>query len=110
MARIAWHHIESHPRRSHKRKLWLSSLRAGNPPGTAPLNVTDPLQNVGDVDSITQGLGESFYLPISHARRFLGGNNASGEPRIDTNFPGFNLNISDQRRAKELNSAISTEW
>ena len=63
--------------------------------------VTNPLQNVGDVDSITQGLGESFYLKLPMLA-ILGGNNASGEPRMDTNFPGFNLNISDQRRAKEF--------
>jgi hypothetical protein len=76
-------------------------LAVGNPPGSAPLIVSNPLVNVGDVDSITQGLGESFYLKLPMLA-VLGGTNASGEPHIDSNFPGFNLNISDQRRAKEF--------
>jgi len=32
----------------------------------------------------------------------LGTTNASGEPRLDVNYPGYNFNISDQRRAKEF--------
>jgi len=82
-------------------KFGYPALIAANPPGTAPLDVTNPLQNVGDVDSVTTGLGESFYLKLPMLA-ILGGKNASGEPRMDTNFPGFNLNISDQRRAKEF--------
>ncbi len=82
-------------------KFGYPALVAGNPPGTAPLNISNPLQNVGDVDSITQGLGESFYLHLPMLA-VLGGKNDNGEARIDTNFPGFNLNISDQRRAKEF--------
>ncbi len=77
------------------------ALAAGFPPGIPPLDVSNPLYHVGDVDSITQGLGESFYLRLPMLA-VLGGKNTSGEPRIDLNFPGFNLNISDQRRAKEF--------
>ncbi len=82
-------------------KFGYPALAPADPPGTAPLDITKPLQNVGDVDSVTQGLGESFYLRLPMLA-ILGGKNASGEARIDTNFPGFNLNISDQRRAKEF--------
>jgi hypothetical protein len=32
----------------------------------------------------------------------LGGTNANGEPRVDRNYPGYNFNISDQRRAVEF--------
>jgi len=32
----------------------------------------------------------------------LGGKMPAANRRMDTNFPGFNLNISDQRRAKEF--------
>jgi hypothetical protein len=32
----------------------------------------------------------------------LGTNNPSGEPRPDLNYPGYNFNISDQRRAQEF--------
>jgi hypothetical protein len=32
----------------------------------------------------------------------LGGNNPNGEPRLDRNYPGYNFNISDQRRALEF--------
>jgi Phosphoesterase family len=32
----------------------------------------------------------------------LGTNNASGEPRLDRKYPGYNFNISDQRRAREF--------
>jgi len=34
----------------------------------------------------------------------LGGTNANGEPRVDRNYPGYNFNISDQRRALEFNN------
>jgi hypothetical protein len=32
----------------------------------------------------------------------LGANNANGEPHLDRNYPGYNFNISDQRRALEF--------
>jgi phosphoesterase family protein len=32
----------------------------------------------------------------------LGASNPGGEPRLDRNYPGYNFNISDQRRAKEF--------
>ena len=32
----------------------------------------------------------------------LGTNNANGEPRLDKNYPGYNFNIPDQRRALEF--------
>ncbi len=64
-------------------------------------DVVVPIQNEGDVTSSTKGQGQSFYLKLPMLA-VLGQNNASGEPRIDTNYPGFNLNISDQRRAQEF--------
>ena len=33
----------------------------------------------------------------------MGENNASGEPYLDKNYPGYNFGISDQRRALEFN-------
>ncbi len=55
-----------------------------------------------DVTSPTQGLGQSYFLknPIL---AILGENNASGEPHLDKNYPGYNFGISDQRRALEFN-------
>jgi hypothetical protein len=32
----------------------------------------------------------------------MGENNASGEPHLDHNYPGYNFNISDQRRAQKF--------
>jgi len=65
-----------------------------------PVTVS-PLINFGDVDSKTQGLGQTYFmnLPILAV---LGGTNPGGEPRLDRNYPGYNFNISDQRRAKEF--------
>ena len=64
-------------------------------------NITSPLVNAGDVTTATQGLGQSYFmnLPIL---AILGQNNANGEPHIDVNYPGYNFNISDQRRALEF--------
>lgn len=64
-------------------------------------DVVNPIQNEGDVDTTTQGQGQSFFLKLPMLA-VLGENNAGGEPRMDTNYPGFNLNISDQRRAQEF--------
>ena len=68
-----------------------------NPDGT----VSDPLGNAGDVNSSTSGLGQSYFLSLP-ALAILGDNNASGEPHLDKNYPGYNFNISDQRRAQEF--------
>ncbi len=63
--------------------------------------ITAPVTNQGDVDSATRGLGQSYFMnnPILAV---LGTPNASGEPRLDLDYPGFNFNISDQRRAEEF--------
>ncbi|MCW3095585.1 MAG: hypothetical protein JWL77_1203 [Chthonomonadaceae bacterium] len=60
-----------------------------------------PLANSGDVDAPTRGLGQSYFLSLP-ILAVLGANNASGEPHLDKNYPGYNFNISDQRRAKEF--------
>src|SRR5208337_4096184 len=52
-------------------------------------HISNPLINLGDVTSPVQGLGET---------------NASGEPHLDHNYPGYNFNISDQRRAAAFNA------
>ena len=69
--------------------------------GYPALPLTSPLTNQGDVDSPLRGLGQSYFMnnPILAV---LGSRNASGEPHLDLNYPGFNLNISDQRRAEEF--------
>jgi YVTN family beta-propeller protein len=64
-------------------------------------NVTDPLENLGDVDSPTRGLGQSYFLAMP-ILAVLGGKNANGEARLDRDYPGYNFNISDQRRAKRF--------
>lgn len=60
-----------------------------------------PLVNSGDVSTATQGLGQSYFakLPILGV---LGTTNANGTARLDLNYPGYNFNISDQRRAQEF--------
>jgi YVTN family beta-propeller protein len=69
--------------------------------GYPALPLSSPLRNQGDVDSPLRGLGQSYFMsnPILAV---LGTRNANGEPRLDPNYPGFNLNISDQRRADEF--------
>ena len=64
-------------------------------------SVTNPLQNAGDVDSPVQGLGQSYFLSLP-ILAVLGTTNATGEARLDLNYPGYNFNISDQRRAQEF--------
>lgn len=66
-------------------------------------HVTNPLVNLGDVTSPVEGLGQSYFLALPVVA-VLGGNNPSGEPRLDRNYPGYNFNISDQRRAQEFNN------
>jgi len=53
------------------------------------------------VSTATRGLGQSYFLSLP-ILSILGGVNASGEPRLDRNYPGYNFNISDQRRALEF--------
>ena len=66
------------------------------------VNVTSsPLVNAGDVSTQTQGFGQSFFMKTP-SLGILGTNNADGTPRIDLNYPAYNFNISDQRRAKEF--------
>jgi YVTN family beta-propeller protein len=69
--------------------------------GLPLLPVTTPVTNQGDVDSPLRGLGQSYFMN-SPVLAVLGGRNASGEPRLDMNYAGFNFNISDQRRAEEF--------
>ena len=70
---------------------------------TDKFSVTSPLANAGDVDSPTLGLGQSYFLALP-VLAVLGTSNPGGEPRLDANYPGYNFNISDQRRAKEFNA------
>ncbi|HJY80700.1 MAG TPA: alkaline phosphatase family protein [Candidatus Binatia bacterium] len=64
-------------------------------------HVTNPLMNAGDVTSPTSGLGQSYFLVLP-VLAILGGNNQNEEPRLDRDYPGYNFNISDQRRALEF--------
>ena len=70
-------------------------------PQVAGTTVTSPVENSGDTSSATMGLGQSYFLALP-ALAILGGNNPNGEPRLDRNYPGYNFNISDQRRAREF--------
>src|SRR5262249_19535531 len=65
-----------------------------------PTNPT-PLINVGDVNTATRGLGQSYFMSLP-ILAILGGANENGEARLDRNYPGYNFNISDQRRALAL--------
>ena len=64
-------------------------------------DITSPLVTAGDVTSATSGLGQSYFMTLP-ILAILGQNNASGEPHLDQNYPGYNFNISDQRRAQEF--------
>jgi YVTN family beta-propeller protein len=64
-------------------------------------SVTSPLQNAGDVTSETQGLGQAYFMTLP-SLAIVGTNNPNGEPRVDLYYPGYNFNISDQRRAQEF--------
>jgi YVTN family beta-propeller protein len=63
--------------------------------------VTAPLETIGDVASPVQGLGQSYFMALP-ILTILGANNPGGEPHLDRNYPGYNFNISDQRRALEF--------
>ncbi len=57
--------------------------------------------NLGDSTSPVQGLGESVFMTLP-GLAVMGENNVSGEPHLDHNYPGYNFNISDQRRAQHF--------
>ncbi len=92
--------------------LGLPTLKADN------FSVTTPLVNTGDAadpneinnpfapnppktDAHTQGLGQTYFLALP-ILSILGGTNPNGVPHLDVNYPGYNFNISDQRRAREF--------
>jgi YVTN family beta-propeller protein len=64
-------------------------------------SVTSPLVNLGDTTSAASGLGQTYFMSMP-ILSILGTNNPNGEPRLDVNYPGYNFNISDQRRAQEF--------
>ncbi|MDQ2730890.1 MAG: hypothetical protein M3Y56_04460, partial [Armatimonadota bacterium] len=66
------------------------------------LDANGKVVSAGDVNTPTSGLGQSYFLALP-ALSILGTANPSGERRIDLNYPGYNFNISDQRRALEFN-------
>jgi len=90
---------------------------AGTDTGTStPVSLNDPLGqgagypvtttptasvSTGDTTSATQGLGQSYFLKLP-ILAVLGGRNANGTDRLDRNYPGYDFNISDQRRAGEF--------
>lgn len=65
------------------------------------LTLVTPLANAGDTETPTQGLGQTYFMSMP-ILSVLGQNNSSGEPHLDVNYPGYNFNISDQRRAQEF--------
>jgi YVTN family beta-propeller protein len=69
--------------------------------GKPAQDVATPLNDRGDVNSRTQGMGQSYFLELP-ALAVLGDKNRSGEPHLDRDYPGYNFNISDQRRALEF--------
>ncbi len=73
------------------------SGNAGYPGDNTPASPND----VGDTISGTSGLGQSYFMQLP-ALAILGTNNPSGEARIDRSYPGYNFNVSDQRRAAEF--------
>lgn len=69
---------------------------------TVSLDANGHVNNLGDVDSATgPGVGHSFFMKMP-GLAIVGSNNPSGLGRLDMNYPGYNFNISDQRRAKEF--------
>lgn len=77
------------------------SGNAGAPSLNAEGGVAQPLEDAGDVTTPTRGLGQSYFLALP-GLAVLGGRNRNGEFRLDRNYPGYNFNISDQRRALEF--------
>ncbi len=78
----------------------LNDAPSGNA-GYPVLPLTRPLENRGDVDSPVRGLGQSYFT-TNPILAVLGTSNPNGEPRLDHNYPGYNFNISDQRRAEQF--------
>jgi YVTN family beta-propeller protein len=78
-----------------------SSGKVGYPRLADDSHVTNPLRYAGDVTSPTVGLGQSYFLALP-ILAILGTNNLNGEPRLDHNYPGYNFNISDRRRARKF--------
>ena len=76
---------------------------AGSDNGTSvPARSDDPASGLAsDVTSMTTGLGQQYFLSLP-ALAVLGEKNSSGESRIDLNYPGVSINITDQRRALEF--------
>ena len=81
------------------------TLSTNNPP-----TITSPLVNAGDVTTLFNrpngparpyGVGQTFFMSYP-GLTVVGTNNPSGEPRLDKSYPGYNFNISDQRRAQEF--------
>jgi hypothetical protein len=68
---------------------------------TNPIQLSSPVTSSGDVTSATSGLGQSYFMKLP-ILAILGGKNANGTDRLDRNYPGYNFNISDQRRAQEF--------
>jgi YVTN family beta-propeller protein len=65
-------------------------------------HITQPLVNLGDTTTpLGAGVGQTFFMTLP-GLAIVGGTNANGEPRLDKNYPGYNFNISDQRRAQEF--------
>ena len=64
---------------------------------------TNPVTEVpnSDVNNPTAGLGQAYFLNLP-ILAVLGENNKNGESHLDKNYPGYNFNISDQRRALEF--------
>lgn len=70
---------------------------------TVQTDANGKVVNAGDTNTATSGLGQSYFmsLPILSV---LGTTNPNGAARLDKNYPGYNFNISDQRRALEFNA------
>ncbi len=64
-------------------------------------SVRTPPANGGDVTTPTKGLGSSYFMALP-GLSVLGKLNANGESRVDYDYPGWNFNISDQRRARRF--------
>ncbi len=86
-------------------KMGYPTLSTNNPP-----TIFNPLVNAGDVDTLFNrpngqarpyGVGQSFFMAYP-GLAVVGTTNRSGEPRLDQSYPGYNFNISDQRRANEF--------
>ena len=65
-------------------------------------HITQPLVLLGDTTTpVNGGVGQTFFMTLP-GLAIVGGTNANGEARLDKNYPGYNFNISDQRRADEF--------